>query len=403
MAYYDNSADGALIYAIKGGKTNEFWAYDPAETTWTKRSDVTAGTKAVGKGAAMTAGAGFVYVMKGNGGRDFYKYNATDTSWTKAKDIPWALDQTATRGKGVKAGGSLAYVHVRDSDYVYVLKGYGTDFYRYDVARDTHFSLVAAPYTSKPKYDKGSWICYDGTQYIYVMQAKYNALYRYDVTTEAWDAASTLKGMPFNSTVTGKTNKKVGDGSAAAWDGQAIFAPKGGGTQEVWKYTPGTDGDTWAELESIPQAYAAGAKKKKVKSGGAIAYYPVTGVFYIQKGNKSNQFWMYTPATGPVCGQRQNRDGVTGAGATNVATSIAVCPNPLANGCATVRYSLPKAGTVTLSVHDVTGRMVMLRTLSVNRTGAAGLDLRGLSAGVYLVKLSADDGHTASQKLVVER
>ena len=36
------------------------------------------------------------------------------------------------------------------------------------------------------------------------------------------------------------------------------------------------------------------------------------------------------------------------------------------------------------------------------RTGSTALDLRNLSAGVYLVKLSSDSFQT-SQKLVVER
>jgi hypothetical protein len=214
-----------------------------------------------------------------------------------------------------------------------------------------------------------------------------------------------LDGMPFNSTVTGKSNKKVGDGSCAAWnpDGGYLFAMKGNGTQEAWKYLPGTDGDTWIELESIPQAYSGG-KKKKVKSGGGTAYYPETGVFYVQKGNKSNQFVVYRPGTGVADAVRPHQDGVACLPARGAGPGIGieVMPNPLASGYATIRYSLPKAGTATLSVSDVTGRVVMTRTLAASRTGAAGLDLRGLSAGVYLVKLSAD-GYTTSQKLVVER
>jgi hypothetical protein len=180
---------------------------------------------------------------------------------------------------------------------------------------------------------------------------------------------------------------------------------KGGGTQEAWKYIPGGDPfgrDSWTELDSIPQSYATGAKKKKVKSGGAAVYYPVTGVFYVQKGNKSNQFWMYVPGGSAVYAARPQRDGVTAGNVTSVAYRLAVCPNPLASGYATIRYSLPRAGMATLSVNDVTGRVVMTRTLVASRSGAAGLDLRGLSAGVYLVKLTAD-GYTTSQKLVVER
>jgi hypothetical protein len=53
-----------------------------------------------------------------------------------------------------------------------------------------------------------------------------------------------------------------------------------------------------------------------------------------------------------------------------------------------------------VSVHDVAGRSVFAARL-VNRRFAV-LDLRRLSAGVYLVKLTAD-GYSGTQKLVVQR
>ncbi len=394
------NADKGLMYAIKGGKTNEFWQYNPVETTWTKLTDVTAGTKPVNKGAAITTGGGFVYVLKGNNTYDFYKYDIEAGTWAACKPLPKALDQTATRGKAAKGGGSLAYVYTRDSSFVYTLKGSGTnEFYRYDVARDTFFSLAPAPYNTKAKYDKGSWIAYDGSRFIYLMQNKYNALFKYDVVNEAWVTTPTLDPMPLVGR-SGKS-KKVGDGSCAAFntnDGY-LFAMKGNNTQEAWKYLPGTS-DTWVELETIPQAYEGG-KKKKVKAGAGVAYYPATRVFFVQKGNKSNQFWKYVPGS-VVYASRPQREGIAVSGLTSVGHSLAIAPNPLAGGQAVVRYTLPRAGMVSLSVCDVTGRVVMERTFAAGRTGVQSLDLRGLSAGVYLVKLDAS-GFTLSQKLVVER
>jgi hypothetical protein len=390
-------ADNNLMYSIKGGKNDAFFQYSPTETTWTALTNVPTGTKPVGKGAAIAAGGGYVYVMKGNSTRDFYAYNTVDSTWAKKHDIPLELTQTLLKGKTVKGGGSMAYVAKGDTEYVYVLKGYGTDFYRYDIAADTFKGLVAAPYSTKAKYDKGSWIVYDGTQFIYVMQAKYNALFKYDVLNEAWVTTPALTGMPLVGFST--KSKKVGDGSCAAWNpnDEYIFSMKGNNTQEAWKYTVGND--TWTQLETIPQAYAGG-KKKKVKAGAGTAYYPGTRVFFVQKGNKSNQFYKYVPGTA-LYSARPNRDGVTTAGVTNVA-SLAVSPSPMVSGYATVRYSLPKAGMVDLNIFDVTGRTVMTRTFNASRTGATGLDLRNLSAGVYLVKLSSD-GFATSQKLVVER
>jgi hypothetical protein len=53
-------------------------------------------------------------------------------------------------------------------------------------------------------------------------------------------------------------------------------------------------------------------------------------------------------------------------------------------------------------VFDVTGRTVMQKTLNLARSGVATLDLRHLSAGVYLVKFLAED-FAGTQKLVVQR
>jgi hypothetical protein len=396
------SSDDGRIYELKGNKTLDFNAYDPADSSWHSLVGVPAGSRPVSKGASITAGAGFVYVMKGNNTREFYKYDVVG-GWAPAlRQIPLALDQSATRGKNVKAGGSLAYVDKGDTDFVYVLKGSGTDFYRYDVTRDTFRSLVAAPYSQRAKYDKGSWIVYDGSRYIYLMQAKYNALFRYDVTSEAWDGTS-LTGMPFNSTVTGKSNKKVGDGSSAASDGTVIRALKGNNTQEWWQYTPSTGAGAWAELESIPQAYTGGMKKKP-KSGAGLAYYPNTGVFYAQKGNKSNQFWMYSPGGLDVSGltRQAGRDGVLASGVEREESRVLrITPNPLRSGVLHLSTG-PLDCRATLTIYDIAGRCVLTRTIGPMNPGALSLDLRHLSAGVYLVRLNSDT-YTAGRKLVIER
>jgi len=81
---------------------------------------------------------------------------------------------------------------------------------------------------------------------------------------------------------------------------------------------------------------------------------------------------------------------------------LTVAPNPLRTGFVTFSYGLPCAGTPGIRVYDVTGRAVVSQTAVTGRTGALGLDLRRLSAGVYLVKLDAD-GYSTQQKLVILR
>jgi hypothetical protein len=102
---------------------------------------------------------------------------------------------------------------------------------------------------------------------------------------------------------------------------------------------------------------------------------------------------------GAMLSSRPERSGVMGE--RTMPLGITCAPNPLARGFATVRYSLPKAGPAQLSVFDVTGRTVSRHTIAATRTGAVRLDLRDLSAGIYLVKLESDS-QTFTQKLVVQ-
>ncbi len=73
--------------------------------------------------------------------------------------------------------------------------------------------------------------------------------------------------------------------------------------------------------------------------------------------------------------------------------SLVVWPNPCRGGCATLRVrgltEHREAGPVSVSVHDAAGRLVKSSVLDFARDGfCVGLDLSGLSVGVYLVRLS---------------
>jgi len=389
--------DNRTIYAMKGSRTLEFYSYGPADSGWTRQATVPAGEKNRGvyRGGAMCYGGGSVYATKGNSTFEFYRFDAVSGAWSALTSVPVGSER-----RKVVAGASMVHVTKPEGDYVYLLKGGGNAFYRYDVAADTFTALEPAPVGERARYGRGSWMAYDGTRYIYALKARYNELHRYDLLDERWTADTALAEMPLNSNVTGRRNKKVGDGGCGAWDGSALYSLKGNGTQEFWRYAPDTD--TWVELESIPQAYPGGTRKKRVRSGSALAYYPETGVFYALKGNRSNQFWAYVPGGVTCQAQRGNgRSGVmTKTGQPGVREILRVTPNPLTAGFAEARFA---AATTcrTLSVHDVTGRCVFSQRLARDRR-SCGLDLHRLAAGVYLAKLQGD-GTVETQKLVVER
>jgi hypothetical protein len=74
----------------------------------------------------------------------------------------------------------------------------------------------------------------------------------------------------------------------------------------------------------------------------------------------------------------------------------------VSNRFVAVRYSVPHTGTVGFRVLDIAGREVARQTAGGKRHGAAILDLRSLSAGIYLVRMDAD-GYAATGKVVLNR
>jgi hypothetical protein len=401
-----NHRGNNLIYVGKGYKTNDFYSYDPVwegtnKGTWTTLSGMPFQThprwptKPPRKGAkgAATEGADngdIIYVTQGNNSLGWWAYDISADTWEFLVDVPLGVNR-----KKIKGGTDLVYVP-GDTDFVYCLKGYKTEFYRFNLMTMTWEPLDDAPVGVRNKYDKGSWLVWDGDRYLYAHKAKYHELYRYDLATHDWD--SSLAGMPFIGMM-GRKKKSKDGGSAAYYDG-FIFALKGGNTQEWWKYEIATN--TWTEKETMP-AFGSTGRKKRVKYGADVVHWGTGApLFFTAKGNKTVEFWGYLEELPTAYSAKPSRSGIAGSVTSIGNLSFDVMPNPLVGKVATVRYSLPKAGPVSISIFDVAGRSVSSRMLLASRTGAVNLDLRSLSAGIYLVRLNGD-GFEQTRKLVVQQ
>jgi hypothetical protein len=378
----------ARIYASRGQKQPDFFAYAPVGDFWGARVPWLPGTegKLPGKGSAGCAdGNGIIYATKGNNKSGFYKYDANADAWTQLKDVPLGLSN-----KKVKGGTDIVWALKGGVGYPYLLKGYKNEFYRYDTGEDSWQTLAPAPVGASQKWDKGSWITYDGAHTIYAHKAKYHEFYKYDTETDAWDPTA-LVAMPIPGSA---GSKKLKDGGCGTYLGAEVYALKGGNTQEFWKYTVATN--SWVEKETIP-AFGVTGKKKKVKAGADIV--AVSTVLYATKGNKSNELWMYTPGATVFAAPR--RDGVEAERLAIDDWRLTIAPNPLAAGFVSVRLSSLLTAPFSLRVYDAAGRCVGVWK-PLLRNGAADLDIRHLVAGVYLVRFESD-GFSASQKLVVQR
>jgi len=397
------------IFSAKGNKTNEFYRYDVETGLWAPAAPIPAGRegKLPGKGckAAMDMG-GYVYMTKGNNTTGFWRYRIAGDSWFQLQDVP-----LGTTNKKVKGGTDLAYVETGGEKYIYLLKGYKNEFWRFHIfatdaepgkwesLRGTPVNLPALKGNAA-----GSWIEPVGSgmdfsgQYIYLCQAKSNVLFRYDVARDSW-SPNPLAGMPFVGRA-GK-RKKLGDGgSSASWNSR-IYALKGGNTCEFWRYSPTTD--SWLELDPIPEVGTTG-KKKRVKAGGDIVSVG-SGAFFVTKGNKTDECWRMVASE--ALQMQPQPGGVTARPSAVDRSLLAVTPNPMRAGFATVRWARgcsPRSGAVTcrVSVYDATGRLVLRQSAISGLQSATLLDLRSLTAGAYVVRLDAD-GFTARQRLVIQR
>ncbi len=81
---------------------------------------------------------------------------------------------------------------------------------------------------------------------------------------------------------------------------------------------------------------------------------------------------------------------------------LELVPNPAQAGRVAVRYSLPHAGQMTVTLVDISGRVVQTQEVAAGLKGAVSVDVSGLSAGVYMARLVAGD-LDVSQPLVIAR
>lgn len=385
--------DSGYVYAFKGNNTYEFYRYGTLSNTWAARESIPARDrlnkkKGLKKGASLVVGTDRrVYATKGNNTRDFFRYDPAAHAWTQLADVPAGT-------KACKEGTSLAAVNQDGTDYVYLLKGSGTnEFYRYDVANDLwDATLPSAPSgTSGKPYKSGSSITYDGTDLVYALKGSYNEFFAYSVSNRTW--WQTYDPLPLVAPP-GTRKTKAKDGAQIAYGNRMVYALKGGNTNEFWAYN--CDAPGWSRVADLPTGL------KRVKSGGALTYASDLKVLYAFRGNGTWEFWAYNPG-GMFFASKPAGGGVTGAGLQDVAGyGFAVAPNPFASR-AQVSYILPRPGRVSLKLYDVTGALVT--TLAQGNTPAGSyrvtLDADKLARGVYVLKFESGDYRT-TRKVTIE-
>lgn len=379
-----------LVYATRGNRARDYFRYDPMAGKWRELAPVP-GRRAPGKGAAAAAdGSGSVYVVPGNSSSEFWRYDIAANEWERLPDVPLGSDR-----RGIRGATGLVHAVQYGLDYVYLLKGPGGTFYRYNAAAREWTEIDAAPsnVAGRSGWARGSWLVADGAGRLYAHRAKRHQLFYYDLDSEAW--SDQLPAMPYYSQ-SGRS-KKSKDGAAAAWRDGAIYALKGGRTGEYWRYDADTRG--WQEQQPMPE-FGTALRRVRVGNGGSLVSYPFGRMLFGLKGNRTVEFWRYFMPPAGVSG------GVAAAAVVRApqagGSALSVTPNPVRGERARLAWSVPAAGLASATIFDAAGRIVSTASFEVGRSGSADISLAGLKAGSYFVRL-AGEGYSLTDRLVMTR
>jgi hypothetical protein len=387
--------DTGYVYGFKGNNRYEFYRYNTRTDIWVTRESIPARNrnskkKAVKKGSSLAMGTnGKIYATKGNGTLDLWQYDPVARVWSQKADVP-------AGGKTCKEGTSTAAVYVDGADYVYLLKGSATfEFYRYNAdtdAWDTSLPVAPAGTTGKP-YKNGSSIAFDGGDTIYCLKGSYNNDFAaYSISGKAW---VTRDPLPLTGS-SGRRKKVKAGGSMAAATG-AIYALKGGNTNEFYQYK--TTDHKWYIMADMPTTL------RRVNGGGALVAAKDVSALYAFRGNNTLELWKYGPVLiggAMFAPGGEQKEIQAGAVVRNPEFGLFIAPNPFTAATA-VSYSLPRAGDVSLRLYDVTGTLVSVLARGQTAAGTHGVDLDAshLAKGIYVLKYEAN-GYSTTEKLIIE-
>ena len=388
------------LFAFRGNKSHEFYQYSSG--SWTlkeslqfnyKPGTLTLNKKKVGKGASLCYdGDSIIYAIKSNGTRELWGYNTKTSAWTAKAFVPPV--------KGFKGGSALVFYNGK----LYMLAGGlrpdSSNFFVYDPTADTinglpWSPLLKAPVTPNNKAwkDGSSLTIIDNIVYALKGGDKYNIFYAYNILTNTW---TEKESIPQFNPILGKKNK-IKDGAAIAAIDSVIYAIKGGGKTEFWKYVAGT----WIPCELIPTL----STKSVPKTGAALASND-SGV-YLMKGNNTPELWQYVPYVSAYSTERRVNSNLGGqdfslAKANTVLPTTANVEKSFSFTNKIIHYSVPIFGRASIKLYNMNGNLI--ETLHDGYLVAGNytntLTTKNIASGVYILKLEGDTNR-ASVKLIV--
>ncbi len=396
------------LYAMKGSGTNELWSYDLSTRKWEALAPMPlapSGGRAK-DGCDLTfdplhGTLGSLWAIKGGGRTDFYRYDIAKDTWESKN--PVYLGQLWSY-RPPKKGAALAFVpnHGQEGT-VYCIPGNGSNnLYRYDVRTDLWSAAADIPSPPPNAFAKcryGSDMVFDGDSFLYVMKGS-NTL---DIFAY-WPLANTWVDTLDQASLLGPRSKRIKSGASMAYLNGRLVVLKGGNTQELWGYKFGAR-DSWVPLTDIPLAYSG--PQRKIKRGSSMV--AVDSTIYCLKGSYSNEFWEYKPSADPAWTEELGQSAANGEIAANesellLEPQLWLHPKPAQNAVV-IHYTVAAAGRTRIRVFDRAGRLVSTLLdgpTAPGRHATVWNCAEVLTPGIYVVRMETG-GSVLAEKLVVQR
>ncbi len=170
------------ILLIPGYSREYLYSYNPANSSWTKLSDA---PMTFTTGTSATISGDYMYVIKGNS-TGFYRYRISKNSW----EMPsFNLFGTNFQGGSSFASITGAFVLKGDGDNFYLNRGnLDTRFIRYNSRTGASNQMPSLPSAS----NQYSLQVYDDDRNdIYYYSTADSTFYKYDIDTESWEKIAT--------------------------------------------------------------------------------------------------------------------------------------------------------------------------------------------------------------------
>lgn len=393
--------DGALaysqaqgkIYALKGGNDLELFSYDIRTEKWDTLaslpdSNVQTGRRRKAKtGTALCYGENMLFAIKGGKTQDFYSYDILTNNWTERCTIPLVI--TGPSGPIVinKPYQGAALVYAPINGQVYLLIGNKTRYFLsynpqtnlWRLAPDipAYYTDPRLPSDRRERMVKQGGALTIGNDTIYALKGgRSNEFYGFIISADTW---VDLRPVP-----EGIANRKVKAGASLAYYQGKVYCLKGGNTSEFWVYQPMGDTFGWIQASPIPLS----PRNKKVKRGGALV--ATDSLLYAFKGGSTQEFWAYGPGAETLLMPTNQSSQATMAKDENkrITFGIWLRPNPT-NKALTIRYGVSEETKIQLAVYNILGERKLTLVNEVKPVGYYDINWDGnaLSAGIYIIKL----------------